>query len=79
MKGNREKRLPEGMDGYLTKPIRPRELDEVLQCFLERRRKCGSPGEHTEQEKRVETALQQVVPLAIREPVHQGAEGVKLL
>jgi signal transduction histidine kinase/CheY-like chemotaxis protein len=37
MKGDREKCLDSGMDGYLTKPIRPQELDEVLQPFVTRR------------------------------------------
>src|SRR5437667_1168680 len=37
MKGDREKCLAGGMDGYLSKPIRPQELDEVLQKYLARR------------------------------------------
>jgi signal transduction histidine kinase/DNA-binding response OmpR family regulator/uncharacterized membrane protein affecting hemolysin expression len=36
MKGDREKCLAGGMDGYLTKPIRPQELDEVLRKYLPR-------------------------------------------
>jgi signal transduction histidine kinase/DNA-binding response OmpR family regulator/HAMP domain-containing protein len=37
MKGDREKCLAAGMDGYLTKPIRPQELDELLQRYLGRK------------------------------------------
>lgn len=38
MKGDREKCLAAGMDGYLTKPIRPEELDQVLEPYTERPR-----------------------------------------
>jgi CheY-like chemotaxis protein/anti-sigma regulatory factor (Ser/Thr protein kinase) len=34
MKGDRERCLNAGMDGYLSKPIRPQELDEVLEKYL---------------------------------------------
>src|SRR5467141_1046944 len=37
MKGDRERCLAAGMDGYLSKPIRPQELDEVLDIQLARR------------------------------------------
>jgi PAS domain S-box-containing protein len=37
MKGDREKCISGGMDGYLTKPIRPQELDDVLEEYLGRR------------------------------------------
>ena len=37
MKGDREQCLAAGMDGYLTKPIRPQELDEILEGYLARR------------------------------------------
>jgi len=33
MKGDREKYLAVGMDGYLAKPIRPPELDEILDLY----------------------------------------------
>ena len=36
MKGDREKCLAAGMDGYLSKPIRSQELDAVLQRYLQR-------------------------------------------
>jgi signal transduction histidine kinase/CheY-like chemotaxis protein/HAMP domain-containing protein len=34
MKGDREKCLAGGMDSYLTKPIRPQELDALLEMYL---------------------------------------------
>jgi two-component system, sensor histidine kinase and response regulator len=34
MKGDRERCMAAGMDGYLSKPIRPVELDEVLDIYL---------------------------------------------
>jgi hypothetical protein len=36
-KGDREKCLAGGMDAYLTKPIPPQELDELLENYLVRR------------------------------------------
>jgi two-component system sensor histidine kinase/response regulator len=34
MNGDRERCMAVGMDGYLSKPIRPQELDEVLDSFV---------------------------------------------
>jgi CheY-like chemotaxis protein len=36
MKGDRERCLAAGMDGYLTKPVRPRQLDDLLESYLVR-------------------------------------------
>ncbi len=36
MKGDQERCLAAGMDGYLTKPIRPEELDAILQTYVAR-------------------------------------------
>jgi CheY-like chemotaxis protein len=37
MKGDQERCLAAGMDGYLSKPIVPRELEAVLEIYLTRR------------------------------------------
>jgi signal transduction histidine kinase/CheY-like chemotaxis protein len=37
MKGDSEKCIAAGMDGYLTKPIRTPELDAILQTYMDRR------------------------------------------
>jgi PAS domain S-box-containing protein len=42
MQGDRERCLAAGMDGYLTKPIRPRALDEVLDQFIAIKRQGGA-------------------------------------
>jgi signal transduction histidine kinase/DNA-binding response OmpR family regulator len=37
MRGDRDRCLTAGMDGYLTKPIRPQELDQILDSYVNRR------------------------------------------
>jgi CheY-like chemotaxis protein len=37
MVGDRDRSLVEGLDGYLTKPIRPQELDQILGSYVNRR------------------------------------------
>jgi PAS domain S-box-containing protein len=37
MKGDQERCLAAGMDGYLTKPIRPQELEAILEIYVARR------------------------------------------
>ena len=45
MKGDYEKCMSAGMDGYLTKPIRPQELDDVLERWMaERVETVALPG-----------------------------------
>jgi CheY-like chemotaxis protein len=46
MKGDREKCMAGGMDGYLTKPIRPQELDQLLSTYVARRIDARGATEH---------------------------------
>ena len=45
MKGDRERCLAAGMDGYLTKPIRPLELDDLLETYVARQRGAAKETE----------------------------------
>jgi signal transduction histidine kinase/CheY-like chemotaxis protein len=51
MKGDREKCLAGGMDGYLTKPIRPQQLDELLEKYLVSRAETAEAQESTVSKK----------------------------
>jgi CheY-like chemotaxis protein len=45
MKGDRERCLAAGMDGYLSKPIRSQELDQILDHYTARRSEKPNPAE----------------------------------
>jgi len=45
MKGDQERCMAAGMDGYLSKPIRPQELYEVLEKCLARRMEAANVSE----------------------------------
>jgi PAS domain S-box-containing protein len=51
MKGDREKCLAAGMDGYLTKPIRPQDLEGILDEYVARRAAAVAPAEIAGQRK----------------------------
>jgi PAS domain S-box-containing protein len=50
MKGDRERCLAAGMDGYLSKPIRPQELDDVLAKYVALH--AGNPSAPGQQKQR---------------------------
>jgi len=51
MKGDRERCMATGMDGYLSKPISPQELDEVLDSYQPVGQVSASGRVNTEQEE----------------------------
>ena len=42
MKGDKERCLQAGMDSYLSKPVRPQELDSILEEYISRRRAAAT-------------------------------------
>jgi len=48
MKGDQERCMAAGMDGYITKPISPRQLDDVLEKYLALRRQSANAPEPVE-------------------------------
>lgn len=48
MKGDKERCLEAGMDGYLSKPIRPEELDDVLDSYTGKKKVEAIPVEDPE-------------------------------
>jgi signal transduction histidine kinase/CheY-like chemotaxis protein len=57
MKGDRERCIEAGMDGYLTKPIRQQELDELLDRYAESKRTSAiSAATHSVQNPSVDAA-----------------------
>src|ERR1700730_4808738 len=51
MKGDQERCLAAGMDGYLTKPIAPQELDAILDMYVGRRISATNAPEFVDQSK----------------------------
>jgi PAS domain S-box-containing protein len=51
MKGDQERCLAAGMDGYLTKPILPQELDAVLEIYMARRLAAANAPEVVDMRK----------------------------
>jgi HPt (histidine-containing phosphotransfer) domain-containing protein len=47
MKGDRERCLAAGMDGYISKPIRAQELDEMLDGYLSKQKETVIPAVST--------------------------------
>ena len=45
MKGDRERCIAAGMDGYLSKPIRGQELDDILDKYVARHGEAAGPAE----------------------------------
>jgi PAS domain S-box-containing protein len=48
MKGDQERCMAAGMDGYITKPISPQQLDDVLEKYLAARRESTNASEPVE-------------------------------
>jgi len=47
MKGDRERCIAAGMDGYLSKPIRAQELDDILDMYVARHGEIANPADST--------------------------------
>ncbi len=75
--GDREKALSAGMDDYLSKPVRPEELDRVLERWVERTPRAGeAPRQATNGDSASDGSLDRTVLADLRTIQREGGSDI---